>query len=465
MIAAIADMSPPITTAAPAQRPLHLLLRSSWQTVNIGDIGHSPGVLTLLEKNFPDAIITLWPDLLDRGVRPMLQRRFPRLHIADGIIDPATGLPTTPALADAIAEADLLIHGSGPGIVALPHLEAWTRLTHGKPYGIYAITIDPLGAGPAHQAIPNEGDTIARQRALVAQLPPTHLAARERRVLESASFVFCRDTLTLDYLRAQNLRQPRLDFAPDGAFAIDLRDDTAAATFLRNHDLHDREFICVIPRLRFTPYHETHDTRPTPRDEGRALVSARHREADMEKLRALITRWVRATGLRVLVCSEMTYQVELGRDLIRQNLPEDVRDKVVWRPGYWLPDEACSTYARAHTVVSLDNHSPIFALAVGTPTIFVRQPSDTTKGQMWTDVGLGDWYFEITDPATTSHAIADRLLAIHHDRPAALARVKTIMSHVRTAQARSITTIKQTLPVSEKFERVQKPRLCAATTT
>ncbi len=28
----------------------HLLLRSSWQTVNISDIGHTPGMLTLLEK-------------------------------------------------------------------------------------------------------------------------------------------------------------------------------------------------------------------------------------------------------------------------------------------------------------------------------------------------------------------------------------------------------------------------------
>ncbi|AHF90813.1 polysaccharide pyruvyl transferase [Opitutaceae bacterium TAV5] len=448
------------TTASDPYRGLHLLLRSSWQTVNIGDIGHSPGVLALLEKHFPGATLTLWPDQLDRGVRPMLLRRFPRLRIAEGTIDPDTGRPTTPVLAAAIADADLLVHGSGPGIVALPHLEAWIRLAGGKPFGIYGITVDPLGAGPAHQAIPDEGDTIARQRRLVARLPADHLPARERRVLDSASFVFCRDTLTLDYLRTQNLRQPRLDFAPDGAFGIDLRDDDSAATFLRNHRLREREFICVIPRLRFTPYHETHDTPPTPRDEGRALVSARHRKADMEKLRVLITRWVRATGLKVLVCPEMTYQVELGRDLIRQNLPEDVRNNVVWRPGYWLPDEACSTYARAHTVVSLDNHSPIFALAVGTPTLFVRQPSDTTKGQMWADVGLGDWYFEITE--TTGLALAERLLEIHHNRPAALTRVRAIMDGVRATQERSIRTMHEAVPVLGKFERVQKPGLCTS---
>lgn len=463
MIAATADLPPPAITTERLQRPLHILLRSSWQTVNIGDIGHSPGVLTLLEKNFPGARLTLWPDYVDRGVRPMLQRRFPSLTIAQGTINTDTGLPTTPELARAIDEADLLVHGSGPGIIAPHHLEDWIRLANGKPYGIYAITIDPLGTGPADQPIPNEGDTIAWQRRLIAALPPNHLKPRQRHLLESAAFVFCRDTLTLDYLRAQNLHQPHLDFAPDGAFAIDLRDDEKASTFLRNYGLKEREFICVIPRLRFTPYHETHNVPATPRDEGRALVSARHREADMEKLRILITRWVRATGLKVLVCPEMTYQVELGRDLIRQNLPEDVRDKVIWRPGYWLPDEACSTYARAHTVVSLDNHSPIFSLAVGTPTIFVRQPSDTTKGQMWADVGLGDWYFEITE--TTGLAIAERLLSIHYDRSAALARVRSIMEEVHTAQERSIRTMRTTIPILHKFERVQKTSLCPSTSS
>lgn len=443
-------------------RSLHILLRSSWQTVNIGDIGHSPGVLALLEKNFPGATLTLWPDYVDRGVRPMLQRRFPALTIAEGNIDPATGLPTTPELARAIADADLLVHGSGPGIIAPHHIEDWVRLTDGKPYGIYAITIDPLGHGPADQPIPGEGCIIARQRELIAALPSDHLQPRARHLLEAAAFVFCRDTLTLDYLRAQKLHQPRLDFAPDGAFAIDLRDDASATTFLRNHGLRDREFICVIPRLRFTPYHETHNVPATPRDEGRALVSARHREDDMEKLRVLITRWVRATGLKVLVCPEMTYQVELGRDLIRQNLPADIRDNVVWRSAYWLPDEACSTYARAHTVVSLDNHSPIFSLAVGTPTIFVRQPSDTTKGQMWADVGLGDWYFEITE--TTGLTLAGRLLEIHGNRPAALARVRAIMDGVRAAQDRSLQIMNEAIPALHEFERVQNHMFCSVPT-
>ena len=33
-----------------------ILLRSSWQTINIGDIGHTPGVLSLIENNHEQKI-------------------------------------------------------------------------------------------------------------------------------------------------------------------------------------------------------------------------------------------------------------------------------------------------------------------------------------------------------------------------------------------------------------------------
>jgi len=43
------------------KRPPRIVLRSSWQTVNIGDIGRTPGVLALLEKYLPEAEVRLWP--------------------------------------------------------------------------------------------------------------------------------------------------------------------------------------------------------------------------------------------------------------------------------------------------------------------------------------------------------------------------------------------------------------------
>ena len=56
---------------------------------------------------------------------------------------------------------------------------------------------------------------------------------------------------------------------------------------------------------------------------------------------------------RALLCPEMTYQVELLKPLLYDPLPDDVKPRVVVRPGYWLTDEAASTYRRAGAVVCL----------------------------------------------------------------------------------------------------------------
>jgi hypothetical protein len=71
----------------PGQTPPRILLRSSWQVFNIGDIAHTPGVLTLLEKYLPEADVRLWasPDLSDE-VAAMEHRRFPRLQSSKAVL-------------------------------------------------------------------------------------------------------------------------------------------------------------------------------------------------------------------------------------------------------------------------------------------------------------------------------------------------------------------------------------------
>ena len=69
-----------VVAEATAKRP-QILLRSSWQTVNIGDIAHTPGVLALLEKHIPEAEVRLWPSKVTDGVDTILAARFPKLKI------------------------------------------------------------------------------------------------------------------------------------------------------------------------------------------------------------------------------------------------------------------------------------------------------------------------------------------------------------------------------------------------
>ena len=73
----------------------------------------------------------------------------------------------------------------------------------------------------------------------------------------------------------------------------------------------------------------------------------------------------------------------------------------------------------AAAVASFEQHSPIMAIAAGTPAVLLRQPTDTRKGQMWRDLKMDSWIFEID--ATSGDQIAERLVQIGRDLPAARA--------------------------------------------
>ena len=119
-----------------------LLLRSGWQTVNIGDIGHSPGILKLLEVYAPEFQIILWPNSVDRGVEPMLQKRFPDLKIVKGRLR-RDGKLDSPDIEQAFQQADFFLHGSGPSVVSRRELAFWNKSTR-KPYGIYGVTVSKI---------------------------------------------------------------------------------------------------------------------------------------------------------------------------------------------------------------------------------------------------------------------------------------------------------------------------------
>lgn len=375
-----------LTSALAAEKPRRLLLRSSWQTVNIGDIAHTPGMIALLERQLPDLSVTLWPSRLSPEVEQLLRRRFRKLQIAN----------TPEQQKQALAECDFGLHGSGPGLVGWRELERW-RAT-GKPYGFGGVTLS---------------DAELKDR---------------RDLLAGSRFIFCRDTLSLEALKGSGIRVPVMEFGPDATFHLDLKNPTAAEAYLQEQGLKQKHFACFVPRLRWTPYWQE-GRKYAPEEQARKEAeNEQYREADHAKLRAAIVAWVRETGLPALLCPEMTYQVALLRPLLYDPLPNDVKSKVVVRPTYWLTDEAASTYSQAAAVVSMEMHSPIIAVANGTPAIHLRQPTDTRKGQMWRDVGLGDWLFEI-DPAT-GEQIADRLLQIHRSPELASARVRKAQQFV-----------------------------------
>lgn len=400
----VTETAPP---AAPAQE---ILLRSSWQAVNIGDIAHTPGMLQLLQNAFPDARLTLWASDTSRGVGDVLRAEFPNLEIVYGNVS-NTGVASNPNLQTAWNRADILIHGSGPYLVAESSIEAWRRSTD-KPYGIGGVSQG--NPGNATKTLINE-----------------------------ASFVFLRDPVSLDAVRAAGTTSPVIAFGPDATFALALRNEPTADAYLESVGLDDRPFLCVVPRLRWTPYWEINNTVPTAVEEQRIVENNTWKEPDHAKLREAIIRWVRETGNPVLACPEMTYAVNLIPELLIDPLPEDVKPHVIWRDSYWLTDEAASVYARATAIVSCEMHSPIIAIANGVPAIYVRQPTDTSKGYMWPHVGLGEWFFEIE--TATGADIADAVMAIHANPAAAKNTVRAASAKLHADQEAMMEAVRAAL--------------------
>jgi polysaccharide pyruvyl transferase WcaK-like protein len=262
--------------------------------------------------------------------------------------------------------------------------------------------------------------------------------------MDRAAFFFCRDTISRDYLKAQGVKSPIVEFGPDAQLGMHLRDDAKGHAWLQARGLEEGKFICVIPRLRYTPYYRINaGAKRTPADDVRDAINTRTTEQDHAKLREMIVSYVKATGNKVMVCAEMTYQVEMGKEVLVDPLPAEIKRNVVWRDTYWLPDEAASIYAKAQCVISVECHSPLIALHNGTPTFYVRQPTDTCKGQMYRDIGADDWFFEIDE--TNGPQLWSRLEVIHRDPARAKAKVKAIMATVEARQRRMVDTVRATV--------------------
>jgi hypothetical protein len=389
--------------------PKRLILRSSWQTVNIGDIAHTPGVLALLEKHLPEVEVRLWPSHVNNGVEEMLQARFPKVAIIKG----------AEALKAAFAECSFLLHGSGPSLVAQRDVERW-QLETGKPYGVYGITVSVQGS-TATQAASDEAIN------------------KTMTILSGADFVFFRDSHSLALAKERGCTSPVLGFAPDGAFATDLRDDAAAEAFLQQHQLEVGQFLCCIPRLRFTPYWVIPEKKAQP-DPIKHARNEALKEHDHAPLREAIIRITRETAMKVLICPEDQTQMAVGKEMLLDPLPEDVKKKVVWRPNYWLTGEALSTYVRSAGLFGNEMHSPIMCIGNGIPAIVCRWKEQTTKGYMWQDIGLAEWLFDMDDEEQVKN-IVPTVLALATDPAAAKAKAAVGRANVERYQRETMAIV------------------------
>ncbi len=197
------------------------------------------------------------------------------------------------------------------------------------------------------------------------------------------------------------------------------------------HGLEEGNFLCCIPRYRWTPFWTVHQDRAL--DETKHRRNEEMKEHDHAPLRAAIIALTRETGMKVLVTCEDQTQIPLGKEMLVDPLPGSVKKRVVWRDRYWLTDEALSTYVRSAGVFGNEMHSPILCISSGIPAIVCRWDEQTNKGFMWRDLGLEDWLFTMDNPDEVAR-IVPAVLAIAKDPAAAKASAEKARAMVRQRQ-------------------------------
>ena len=395
-----------------------ILVFFSWSHSNIGDIGITPGMLRLLDENIPGVEVTICANSRAEATREYLTERFPNCKV---VPTPFRGKELTPDFKEAFDRADLILYNSGTTLSYGRWERNWNRTMGlamplvmareaGKPYGIYCQSFERF------------------------QWPSDVMF---RPILSDAEFVFIRDGNSLEYLKSLGIAPPIMEYGPDATFAFDLRDEPAADEFMKRHNLQPRKFITLTIRTSCQGFI----------DEKREQIHAR-------KMRQLVETWVNKTGLAVLICPEVKHEIEPARRLIYDPLPEKVRKHVRIKEDFWLPDEAFSVYARAHTIVSMEMHSVILGLAAGTPVLHPRFAEAGRKAWMLRDLGIEEWLFDLDeDPADE---ITGSLLEIHDNYDAALGKVEKAMKFVHKRQKETMAVVKATALQASNKNRSHK---------
>lgn len=400
----------PVGAVTP-KRQKTVLLQCAWAVKNIGDVGHTPGTLRFLEQHLPDAKLILWAKNTNAAVDAMLVKRFPKVEIVKGSLTEKDG-----PVQQAIARSDFFLRGPGMG-QDTDFMRYCIKL--GKPWGLQGQSYFP-------DMVTGNGGT---ERAVL---------------LNQAAFIYCRDSKTLKMLQDLGVKPPVLEWGPDGCFGIDVRDEEKAIARLKKHGLEDKKFITMQLRTHSPTSPGVDDKRPqklNPLNPTPENIADDTRRAKVYQ--DVIAKWVKETGGKVVIAPEVYKEMEYNKKFIYDPLPEDLKKHVVNFDEFWNVDEACSFYTRAHTVICHEPHTPIMALAMGTPMMHTFSEFHSPKCWMFKDIGLEEWAPEFD--STSSDRMFEILMGIHKDYAAAQAKVKKAMAYVEQRAASQMGVLRKVI--------------------
>ena len=403
----IAALSAPLVAgAAQEKKRPSVLLISGWNLHNMGDVAITPAFLRLMQTHFPEAQVTVLLQTFPNELGKYVKDRFPDVEcIANEF---KAGQKLSPRIEELFAGADLLVLNSGMTLSYgyygndwenyIPRILAFLKADQaGVPFGIFGHSFDMIK-------------------------PPADILYRD--VLNRAAFLYTRDSESLKVLRAAGVSPKEMSFGPDVTFAFDLRDDKALREFMTRHRVEAGKFTAFVPRL----------------DVNRFRKDGKEKEHATQTVE-ILERYAEKAQEPVVLVHEVTRMLGPVKEMVYDRLSESARRHVRYEPEYWMPDAAYSTYAAARMVVSMEMHSVILGFAAGTPSLHPHFKEAGLKQWMMRDLGISEWM--VDQDENSASAIADRMLSVHADTPAARRKVADVMKRVKEHHTRTMGTLKR----------------------
>lgn len=200
------------------------------------------------------------------------------------------------------------------------------------------------------------------------------------KLIKDAKFFYCRDGDSLNYLSQKNLLNKNSGSRPDSTFFFKQFDDPWCKDFMRDNNLEEKKFICVIIRYSSDEgkYHD-----PT----GGSVPQSR-KDSHMDKLRTFIVRWIESTEMKVLICPETRDSIVQAKTHLYSKLPRKIKEDCVFMDDFWTSEQAYSVFRSSRIVVSMEMHSIIMSLNVGTPVVHNPFAEAGRKKWMVKDTGF-----------------------------------------------------------------------------
>ena len=251
-----------------------------------------------------------------------------------------------------------------------------------------------------------------------------------KKLFGDAKFVYCRDTDSLHYLAQRGLTNEFSGWRPDTTFFFKGFDEAWADKFMAENKLENEKFMCVMLRIS--------DTKAMFNDPTGGTVSEERKLDQMRKMKILLEQWIEKIGCKVLLCHETRGTLLSAKSYLYDILSDEAKKQCVYMNSFWTSEQAYSIFKRARVVTSMEMHSIIMSINVGTPIIHNPFDECGRKKYMINDLGLSKYLIDID--SCTDDAMTIAALDIHNNFEAEKQYLKELKS---TLEVRSRETLQE----------------------